>query len=67
MQVYEDFEGCRWKADKFIIERFESIYKYWSNLQFCLEALKQNCLALQYVKEQNGHAFEYVKEQKANS
>src|SRR5574344_1664027 len=48
--------------------------KDWNNPKYCLEAVKQNGYALEYVKEQtpviclesvrqNGYALEYVKEQ----
>src|SRR5574344_1958171 len=48
--------------------------KDWNNPKYCLEAVKQNGYALEYVKEQtpeicleavkqNGYALQYVKEQ----
>jgi hypothetical protein len=51
-QVYRDPEEDKWKADRFIIERFESIESYWSYQAFCMDAIKGCGRALQYVKKQ---------------
>ena len=50
-------------------------FEQWSDVKFCLEAVKKDGYALQYVKEQtdticleavknNGYALQYVKEKK---
>ena len=73
-KVYKDPYGMKWKADRFIIEKFDSIDSYWNIYNFCVTALKQNGRALKYVKDQspvlsmeavkqNGIALEYVKDQ----
>jgi hypothetical protein len=73
-QVYKDPYGTKWKADRFIIEKFESIDPYWNIYNFCVKAVKKNGNALKYVKDQtpdlcleavkhNGRALKYVKDQ----
>ena len=73
-RVYRDPAEDKWKADRFIIERFESIDSYWSDRTFCLEAVKRYGYALEHVKnhtqeicleavKQNGCALRHVEEQ----
>ncbi len=73
-QVYNEPCGTKWKADRLIVEKFDSIDSYWHNYTFCIKAINQHGIALQYVKEQspellmeavkqNGLALEYVKDQ----
>lgn len=73
-KVYQDPEGDKWKTDKFIIERIESMDGYWTNEKFCLSAVKKNGWGLEYVEnqteeicliavKQNYHALQFVKDQ----
>lgn len=50
--VYREPYGHEWKADRFIIDRFESMEPYWANRAFCLEAVKLRGLSLESVKAQ---------------
>jgi hypothetical protein len=72
--VKESYASGRWRADQIIIDRFESIDTYWSDEFFCLDACRQDGMALQFVKEQteeicleacrqDGMALQFVKEQ----
>jgi hypothetical protein len=73
-QVYRDPDEDKWKADRFIIDRFEPIDSYWSDRIFCLDAVRRDIRALRYVKrqyseicleavKQDGCALRYVKNQ----
>jgi hypothetical protein len=74
--IYIDPEGCKFKADRFIIIKQQHISEWdmWSNGDYCLIAVDQNGSSLQYVKEQTleiclaavanyGPALLHVKEQ----
>ena len=64
----------KWKADRVIIEKFDSIDYYWNIYNFCGKAGKIDGLALQYVNDQTskiclaavkqtGIALQYVNDQ----
>jgi len=80
VSIPQDAQVCHFtdqsKADKIHIEKIIPLANWdrWNDLEFCLNAVRQNGLALKFVKEQtpkicleackeNGNALEYVKEQ----
>ena len=73
-QVYE--EEDKWKADSLVLGEREEISKLrvWDDEKYCMEAVRQNGSALQYVRDQreticleavreNGYALKYVNNQ----
>ena len=71
-RVYTDHQ--KYKCDKFILESRKHTSEYEIEKHKCLEAVKQDYRALQFIKEQtheicleavkqNGHALQYVKDQ----
>jgi hypothetical protein len=74
--IYVDPEGCKFKADRFIVTKqyYISDWNMWSNGDYCLAAVSQYGDALKYVKKQTpeiclaavsqyGDALQYVKKQ----
>jgi hypothetical protein len=72
--VYKEPCGTKWKADRLIIDKIDTIDSYWHIYRFCIQAVKQNGQALKYVKDQSdevclaavkqtGIALKYVKDQ----
>ena len=71
--IYKDPEGDKWKADRFIIDRFEPFESFWCKPEVYSSNIKHCYLILQYMKEQThdiclkavriyGGALQFVKE-----
>jgi hypothetical protein len=79
VQVYKDSYGTKWKADRFIIEKFKLIDAYWNigtlehlqilyksskAIEFCIIICKNQFTELCLISVmQNGNALKYVKYQ----
>ena len=75
-KIYKDYYSNLWKTDKIIIEKIESMDKYWYDYNFCYNAMRISSdgdaliyiytniheLCMESVK-QNGMTIRYVKEQ----
>jgi hypothetical protein len=53
-RVYVESDRKKWKADKIILSNIMNIEEHpcWSDINFCLEAVKLHQLSLMFVKKQ---------------